>query len=425
MTTPLSDKTQAAKANELHRWRLRCVALAILLIPFLIVNLNAPQSFTGYGIAAAFFLHLFTRYRPAEWLTAALIGLALNQGAKSVSSLLHLPTRAPHFSLAMLGAGSLMILGWCVLRASGAELLDLQRTYLTAVVLLALVVVSQLIFLVKGAQSPTTLDAYLQVFDLSLAWPPVFIVGRWFQQIRFAHDLGKLTYSMLPVVVGILCAGYIRYLQSPPWQVLKIMAFAGLFGYAAYLFFPAVGPIYVPSFNFPMITVSLGDATTSHSLLTFVPGTIVRNAMPSLHMAWALLVWINAAPLPRAFRVMTLIYAFLTVIVVLGLGEHYIVDLAVAVPFTVLVQAVGSGQTLNPSTRRRAAIASALLVALWLILLRFGTPILVVSPLVPWTCLIASTVLSAKLLTPFLKSEIETVPRYAQTVASAQVLNSD
>jgi hypothetical protein len=424
LTSPTSD-VKAAEADEAYRWRRLYFALDVLLIPFLIVNLNVPQSFTGYSIAAAFFLHLCARYRPAEWLAAALVGLVLNQCASFASSLLHLPSRAPHFSLAMLGAGSLTILGWCVLGAKGIELPNLQRTYLTAVILLALVLVSQLMLLVTGVRDPTVFDAYLQVFDLGLAWPPVFIVGRWFQQIRYAFYFAKIIYSMLPIVVAILCGGYIRYRKSPPWQVLKLMAIAGLFGYAGYFLFPAVGPVYVPSFKFPMVAFSLSDVAASHSLLLFVPNTIARNAMPSLHMAWALLLWINAAHLPRAFRALSLIYVFLTVIVVLGLGEHYIVDLVVAIPFAVLVQAVGSRMTLSPPARWGSAIASALLVALWLILLRFGSAIWVMSPLVPWACLIASTALSVKLLTPWLKSESESVRGYAHDAASAHVLNSD
>ncbi len=65
--------------------------------------------------------------------------------------------------------------------------------------------------------------------------------------------------------------------------------------------------------------------------------TSVRDCMPSLHLAWALLLWIYSG---RWLRIPMLIFAVLTAAATVGLGEHYAIDLVAALPFTWAVCAV-------------------------------------------------------------------------------------
>lgn len=75
-----------------------------------------------------------------------------------------------------------------------------------------------------------------------------------------------------------------------------------------------------------------------------------------------------------------------TLTATLALGEHYLVDLIVAVPFMMVVEGVAA----NPfaADRRRAslqAIGGGLaMIAVWLLAIRFGTTLLRGIPLVPW-----------------------------------------
>jgi PAP2 superfamily protein len=394
-------------AADSRRWRVLYVALAILLLPFLADNLNFPHSFTGYGIASVFVLHVVARHRPKEWVAAVVVGFIWNQCARLTASMLHLPGKAPMLSLAMLGAGSLIVLGGLMLLTRAVDPTNLKRIYLPSVVLLALVLISQLMLIGTTIRGRATFDAYLQAFDLSLTWPPVFGLGRIFQRLNRSPQIAQITYLLLPMMVAAVCAGYIRFRNSSPWTILKIMAVAGILGYAGYLLFPAVGPAYIPEFTFPTVPFSLGDITPWHPRILLAPAGAARNAMPSLHMAWALLLWFNARALPGAFRILTLIYVLLTIVVVLGLGEHYIADLVVALPFSVLVQAICSPSTISSSTRSKAAIGSGLLVAGWLLALRYGTAFFMLSPIVPWSCAIVSSAASAMLLLPLLKMDID------------------
>ena len=401
MTVFLNEATRAVTVVG-RRSRLLYFIPTIFLIPLLLVMLNSPQSFIGYSMTAIFFLHLVARNRPSEWLLAVLVGALLNQCARLVSLPLHLPARAPNFSLAMLGAGSVIVLGCGVLVAKDAEVVALQQTCLTAVVLFTLVLDSQLMLGSAGMRRPATLDSYLQAFDLSLVWPSPFFVGRWLKKIRYARFVAQITYSILPIAVAVVCGGYIRYRKVGPWHFLTTMAIAGILGYACYLLFPAAGPAYVSEFRFPTISCCLSDFAHGVARPLFVPLDDVRNAMPSLHVAWALLIWFNSKQLPRAFRVFSLVYVVMTVIVVLGLGEHYLADLIVAVPFSVLVQAVSVDKAGAAPARWRAILGSALIVALWLLLLRYGTMMFVASPIIPWTCVLVSTPVSIGLLLPLL-----------------------
>jgi hypothetical protein len=73
-----------------------------------------------------------------------------------------------------------------------------------------------------------------------------------------------------------------------------------------YLVFPAAGPAH------------LGDRLAP------------RNCMPSMHLAWALVL---AAYLPRRWRWAGALFALLTAAATLGTGEHYWIDLAAALAY--------------------------------------------------------------------------------------------
>jgi hypothetical protein len=105
-----------------------------------------------------------------------------------------------------------------------------------------------------------------------------------------------------------------------------------------------------------------------------------RNAMPSLHFSAALLVYWNTLGMRRASRIAAGLFLAGTAFATLALGEHYLIDLIVAFPFSLMFQAVftdaGHG---NSALKRRTALGGAGLLTGWLIALRFW-----VRPLVAW-----------------------------------------
>lgn len=89
------------------------------------------------------------------------------------------------------------------------------------------------------------------------------------------------------------------------------------------------------------------------------------NAVPSGHLAWALLLWWNSRPLMLGVRIAAGLFLLGTAVATLATGEHYLVDLVVAIPFAVAVDAA-------IGRRWIFAAAHAAVVLSWCLALRAG-----------------------------------------------------
>jgi hypothetical protein len=97
-------------------------------------------------------------------------------------------------------------------------------------------------------------------------------------------------------------------------------------------------------------------------------------------------------------RVVAMIYVALTVLATLGTGEHYFIDLVVAFPFSLAVQALSSYSIPTSHRDRRVAFVFGTFATLiWLALLSFNTTIFWISPIIPWS-MIAVTIAPSILL---------------------------
>jgi PAP2 superfamily len=130
--------------------------------------------------------------------------------------------------------------------------------------------------------------------------------------------------------------------------------------------------------------------------LTIHPVTLAsaaRNALPSVHFACALLIWWNVARLSLRWRLMAGVFLGMTMLATMGFGEHYLIDLVVAVPFALAMQAVCLKSTSWASDDRRVAFSGgAALTVLWIAVLRLG--LLQNSPRLAWCSVVATLALS-------------------------------
>jgi hypothetical protein len=108
-------------------------------------------------------------------------------------------------------------------------------------------------------------------------------------------------------------------------------------------------------------------------------------------MTWVLLVWWNSRGLARWVRGIALLFLVLTAMATLGIGEHYFIDLVVAFPFSLMVQALCS-YTLpwRNAERRTAFVFGTFVTLIWLALLSFSTGIFWISPIIPWAMILAT-----------------------------------
>ncbi len=228
--------------------------------------------------------------------------------------------------------------------------------------------------------SSYTLDNYTYYSDLSYGFNPSLLANRWVENLHLFPVI-SVVYESLVLAIAATYA-YSLGRQSQPMRVLAMMVLAGLLGMQAYRLLPACGPVYL--LGSPCY---LGEEPASCAAISAadlhpveLDSAFPRNAMPSLHVAWALLVfWVWRS---SRWRWMVLAYLLLTILATLGGGEHYLVDLAGAFPFALTVWAL-CGTPWLPE-RAMTLVISVLALLLWIAVIRFKPELLYSSTAIPW-----------------------------------------
>jgi len=200
-------------------------------------------------------------------------------------------------------------------------------------------------------------DQLLWVFDRNYGYPEVPL-GKLFA-VYPALILGSIImYLALPTLFVIL---YLALPEEMRRKYLAAIALTGIIILPLYYLCPGAGPAYVFPGHFPW---SLPVALSPHRV--FLRGLVDLNTTPSGHAAWAfLLFWFAHKYCTKWVAAIFGSIAAATAIAILGLGEHYLIDIILAVPYTVAIWALVERQW------KRAAINMAVLLA-WMVALREG-----------------------------------------------------
>ncbi len=246
---------------------------------------------------------------------------------------------------------------------------------------------------------PKTYDLYLYIVDGSLGFQPSFIAGKAMAASYLFRAACLVAYLSLPFVMALVYALRLpKGTERPSWDIIVLLMTAGFGGWALYNIVPATGPIYLFGSAFPFQT--LPYQSLSKLFLETVPvrPDVPRNAIPSLHVAWVVLLYWSSKGFSRSLRIFLAIYLALTVVSTLGTGEHYFVDLVAGLPFALFVQALVSPGIKTAFSRRAIVAGSGLgLTFAWLLIVRFAPKAMLISPILPWT-LVAATVLTVWML---------------------------
>jgi hypothetical protein len=199
-----------------------------------------------------------------------------------------------------------------------------------------------------------------------------------------------MVYNSLGLAFAILYAVHANYRLKLPVNILKLLIANPIAGFSLYFWYPATGPKYA----FPSFPVAPGLVHPAALLIQGVP-----NAMPSLHFGGALLIFWLSRPW-RWLRITSGVYLAMTAVATLGLGEHYLVDLVVAVPYALALLAFIS----DTGGRRVPLVAGTLMVAFWLSFLRMD----LFHPIASWAlvlgtvgaCIALERRLTARILVP-------------------------
>jgi hypothetical protein len=392
----------ASQRNEAAAWkrspgalqpmfasRISKVVLSLLLLaaaigvvtrtPFYLYGMS--EEFFAWMLASIVIIHL--RVRP-DWRDA--VGIALAAGMFALVDLvfLHYPFYVIA-SISFVGMGSLFVMG---LRAIWLE--DEQRRMALLALIPSILIAASNFFvgyshLLTEKAHPKVLDLYLYSFDSSLRVQFAFRLGQAFASWNWFRKFSMLFYVGLPFAIAIAYAGQVVRIREKAIPIFAALFLAGPFGILFYNLFPALGPLHIFVDRFPWHPLTTGEVRRLFLEPVPVPG--LRNAIPSLHMAWVLLAFWYSQKLSALERSLAFAFVVFTVFATMGTGEHYFVDLIVAFPFALFMQAFCATALPWSDKRRQLSLLCGLFATLsWFVALRFGSKFFWLSPLIPWIC---------------------------------------
>jgi PAP2 superfamily len=170
---------------------------------------------------------------------------------------------------------------------------------------------------------PLKLDLYAYQFD-QLFGQPSFVLSRIMLRHYWLEILLLLAYGLVSVAVAVVLIAYVYYCESQTAFAIKVFLLDILAAPVMY----ALVPICGPAFAFPSFPKSPGIVAVRSIPLLAAP-----NGFPSIHTSIALLVlWF--AWRWRIGKVLGSIYLALIIFSTLASGQHYLLDLFAAVPYT-------------------------------------------------------------------------------------------
>lgn len=378
--TNSETNSQTQSQPQSQRWLqgMETLALALVLILIAAVLHLGESAYISFAFTGTFVTHLMFRPERRELGFAVLAGAGfggiylLHHGA--VQYFYGCQIAIP---CAFFGMGTLFVLGarwiWTpAVPGSRDRWIRFERVRDAALVPFLCVGSLMAVGPAIGL-TPMTYDRLLYIFDAKLAWgmgvPPSWVVGRAFFDHPWLRLACSYVYNSLPLGLAICLAFQWQDRQRKIWYPLDLRWLSitlGCVGFLLYQICPAAGPVYLFPKEFPHVVPALAGMTAAPSVIGEVP----RNAMPSLHVGWTMLLFWNTRHRSWWVVILAAAYVTLTALATLGLGEHYLVDLMVAVPLGLTLQALWWRPR---NTLRLVAIAVGIVMTFgWLIAFRSG-----------------------------------------------------
>jgi hypothetical protein len=254
---------------------------------------------------------------------------------------------------AYLGLGSMSVMVWDVAWNKDSHW---ARPLTDALILPGFSLVAGIAMGIFNGHAQSTFDKYLYAYDSLLGLAPNGFVLDLFARAPWVGSISYTVYATLLLFPPFYHAWAQHRGDARGGRLMQAFVVAGLCGFVLYQICPAEGPKYLFGALFP------GHLPASVELQAYQSAG-VHNAMPSMHMTWALLVWWASWELGPIALAIASAFAGFTALATLGSGEHYLIDLIVAVPVVMGVDGIFKN-------RRWQAMAGLGAALLWLVLLR-------------------------------------------------------
>lgn len=372
-------------------------------------TLFLSNGFFVYAMAGVYVMHALLCDRAQERWGVALSGLAI-----AAATLVVQPgPNSTNFQASIFVAAALLALSSLAIQAREIFRGDraarrMRMSVLRISLILPLAVSVTPFFLWLSTTINPTFDPLLYTFEASLAVQPSAAIAALLDAILPLRLVCAVVYGALPFAMGVLCAYQYRGAGGP--NIIVLFVTATTVGFALYFVFPIAGPPTLLGDAYPHDLSSL--TTLPPEPLALIQDGRPRNGMPSLHAAWAYLLWFNARPLPALPRRIFAAFAIFTLLAAVGLRDagHWVIDLVVALPLAVAVQAACSAMIPWRVPERRIALAvGIMMVATWLVALRYGVTAIFAIPGLSWLA-ISITVAVSLILERRLTGIVSRVP---------------
>lgn len=182
---------------------------------------------------------------------------------------------------------------------------------------------------------PATWDYHLYRIDGAFVGVATHIANLNDMAPPFIKAFTQASYNILIICLYVMVGLTLRSGRSKELHIWRILILPFVFAFPLYAWLPVSGPIYTffdgqfPA-NMPLFT----DVAASQVIIP----PAARNGMPSMHLTGAFLIWMLAIGLRHRVAVLcasNLVLA--TVWSTLAIGEHYFIDLVVALPYAAFI----------------------------------------------------------------------------------------
>jgi PAP2 superfamily len=383
------NKIAKTMATLAYKW-VASIALTLSLALIAGIWHMGSNSMIACGFFGAFFIFAGTRPGTKLLLIAAVAGA----GYAACYGLLGGPVDHAYLVAlisagAFLGIGSITVMAWQTIWSRPKDRRASHPALRDALVLPAFSLVAGLGMNWANGFPQHTYDHLLYAFDGTLfGIPPGQTAAALFRNFPWVGATASVAYQSLLIFPPLYRGWALHRGLKSGVNVIYAFVAAGVAGFILYQVCPAEGPVYSFGARFPDPLPNWRDISLSPYL-----SAGVHNAIPSMHMTWALLILWSALELgPLALAVAGGLVGF-TLLATLGSGEHYLVDLVVSVPLAFAVW--------NAFRRDKLRVALGLgLVCGWLAYLRTGA-FLACPAIVNWMFIAAT--LAAVAMAAYLK----------------------
>jgi hypothetical protein len=408
----MSSSTWSTYTGAERAWR-ALLSLAIVAgVPALATShvfyVSAIAStFYPYVFASVVFIHLRMRFRWADVGGIVALGAAfalLDQFVIHRTGTVYVVTW-----VSFLGMASLVVMALNAVWLEGEE----RKTVLLALVPSLLILGSNHYagYLHKFTENahPKVLDLYLYSFDSSLHAPIAFWMGQLYAKWKLLGDVSLVFYVGLPFSLALVYAGQASRMRGKAIPIFVAFLLMGPVGGIFYNLFPALGPAHLFGDRFPWQPLATDQARRLFLEPVAIPG--LRNAIPSLHMGWTLMSLWYSRGLSVWERGLAIFFVFFTVIATMGTGEHYLIDLVVAFPFVLFLQAACATAVEWSDSRRWAPFVFGLATVLvWFWALRYAPHLFWYSAAIPWILCAVTIGVTEKMRRGFRDAVVEIAP---------------